>query len=670
MHALVNRPPSPADLSGLPGSWYIRLSLDEGDLKQDATSQRQNIQGWLAGWKLDVREGFRFEDAEGYTPRHRPQDRPKYQQLLEAVRAGLVKWVVVDHQYRIGGKDEWHYASMIHEFRQAGCHVWTVGNDLLTGDDGLAFFKGGFGAKSSQHEQQSKAWHVIRGKKTKAKAGCYHGGYVPYGLDVVCYRDGEERWRCRWFGHFLRKKIYPGGQAEDYNGKGNLPVAEGSDILRLAPGPDDRLEVVRYIFKTYAEQSISTYQIAKALNERRVKPTYGGIWLGSAVDSVLGNTAYIGLPAWNKYGQGEFLEFDGQDTKPVKTIRGRRERDKAAWVYPDKPVFDPVIPLEHWEAVQRKLEAPVKRRSPKTAEIWLAGLVHCAGCGVRMRGQKRNNYCQFLCQTGDRRRMGVSGVACRRNTVHHELVESVVGQWLADAGKTLETLAAAHEAGDLGLLATLQADYDRGITAYLAAARRMVEYAVKHGDDDTMQEVGGLVDAFNPVEGEAVRPEEEGGLVRLYRQAYQASGSEVQARHEGLEAEHTRIMGVIERFQGTPRAVVKKQAELAAVEAELTALEEQLADQSSVAEGLARRLAEIQGTIQTAGRRSSSEATLRHKADALGRLVKRIDVHFEPTGKKYPQSVPVFVEVIPHEGEEVRYPVSCSPDKAPPARRF
>src|SRR5262245_42392340 len=107
-----NRQPSPADLKDLPGAWYVRVSLDAGDLRQDITSQRQNIQAWLAHHALEVRKPFQFEDAEGYTPRHRPEDRPKYQALLEAVRSGLVRWVIVDHQYRIGGRDPWHYATM------------------------------------------------------------------------------------------------------------------------------------------------------------------------------------------------------------------------------------------------------------------------------------------------------------------------------------------------------------------------------------------------------------------------------------------------------------------------------------------------------------------------------------------------------------------------------
>lgn len=142
--------PKPEQLDGSPGAWYVRISLD--DSKQDVTSQRMEIERWLERHHLTVPRENRFEDAEGYTPRHRPDDRPEFQRLMQAVRSGLVKWLVVAHQYRIGGKDEWHYASLIQRFREAGCSVWTVNDELLSGDGGLAFFQGGITAGTSRQE--------------------------------------------------------------------------------------------------------------------------------------------------------------------------------------------------------------------------------------------------------------------------------------------------------------------------------------------------------------------------------------------------------------------------------------------------------------------------------------------------------------------------------------
>ena len=84
------------------------MSLDE--VAQDVTSQRENVKRWLANHGLNVKKIHQYEDAAKYTPRHSPETRPAFQKLMDAVKAGLVKWVIVDHQTRIGGKDEWHYA--------------------------------------------------------------------------------------------------------------------------------------------------------------------------------------------------------------------------------------------------------------------------------------------------------------------------------------------------------------------------------------------------------------------------------------------------------------------------------------------------------------------------------------------------------------------------------
>jgi DNA invertase Pin-like site-specific DNA recombinase len=635
----VNRPLTPKDMVGLAGAWYARISLDEG--VQEIASQRDNLERWLAQFGLSVQSQFRFEDAAGYTPRHRPDDRPEFQRLMAAVRGGLVKWVVVDHQYRIGGKDEWHYASLIHQFRQAGCHVWTISGDLLTGGDGLAFFQGGFRAKSSEAEQEAKSHHVLRGMRRTAKAGEWTGGYVPYGLDVVCIKGDVEKWRLRWHGHFQRTRIWPNGDIDTFDGKGNMPAVENKEVLRLAPGDPERLEVVRWLFERFATESISTYQLAKALNQRGVKPTYNETWLASHVVAILGNPAYVGKPAWNKFGQGEFLEDFGTGPQKVVAVRGRRTRAKAAWVLPDHPVFTPIITDRQWQAVQEKLGQPVKRRAPKTADLWLAGLVHCAHCGVRMRGQKRRRYSQFLCQTGDRRRMGVKDISCLRNTLHHEVVEEIVSRWLLETGKSMDTLAEAQQNGDMGLLGTLEGEFKGCLDAYFAVVKRQCDF------------IGRCL----PVEQQAEAPPDY-SLDALYRKTYSASGEHLRQRLAELEAEHTHQMGFLERFQGIPRALKKKQEELAVLEAQLEETERLLTDVSGEAGEQIRRLEEVRALILQAESQGEGEHHVRAKAEAIRRLVERIDVVFTPTGKKYPQSVPEAVVIVPKSGPEVRYDVS------------
>ena len=646
--------PSPKDLLNLPGAWYLRVSLDE--VAQDVTSQRENVKRWLANHGLNVKKIHQYEDAAKYTPRHSPETRPAFQKLMDAVKAGLVKWVIVDHQNRIGGKDEWHYASLIHDFRIHQCQVWTIRGEHLSGDDALSFFQGGLTAGASKQELIAKAQGVLRGQKQKAKAGEWHGGYVPYGLDVVCFdrQTNEEKWRIRWYGHFVRKKIFPNGREEEYNGKGNLPAIEDlKEKLVLQPGPPDRIEVVKEIFEAFATQSISTYQIAKKLNQTGVKPTYNDTWLGSHIVTILDNFAYIGLPAWNKQGGGEYLEDDGVEVKPVTMSKRRRERPRSAWVFPDKPVFDPIIPKNIWDKVREKRDKRDRqKRAPKNSAIWLAGLVHCAQCGKRMRGQKRPNYVQFLCQTGDKKKFGKKDITCLRNTVHHELIEKVVEQYLTDIGEAVDTLIEANRTGDFGLLDSLQEEFNYTLMESQVHRKMMLFFINMNGGADELDKL---------LKGKSLNKIKEEffpKFIELYRKTYAASKGELEKELRQHEAKHDQLMKVIERFKGAPRALEKKQAELLDVEASIDMVEKQLVDQSEIATQHLAQLADLREAIAGAKKKKGKEGSLRVRAEAVRRLIDRIDVQFQPTGKSYPQSVPLWVEVIPVSGAKVRYAVS------------
>lgn len=495
---------------------------------------------------------------------------------------------------------------------------------------------------------------VLRGMRRTAKAGEWTGGYVPYALDVVCYKGDKEKWRLRWHGHFKRVRMWPNGDSDAFDGKGNMPAVENDEVLRLAPGDPERLEVVRWLFERFASESISTYQLAKALNQRGIKPTYNKTWLASHVAAVLSNPAYIGKPAWNKFGQGDFLEDLGEGPQKVVPVRGRRTRAKIAWVLPAEPVFSPIISEDVWRRVQEKLEQPVKRRAPKTAELWLAGLVHCAHCGVRMRGQKRQRYSQFLCQTGDRRKMGVKDVPCLRNTLHHEVVEDVVKRWLAETGRSIDTLAEAKATGDLGLLESLQGEFKTCLDAYFGVMMRQFHF------------LGRVL----PTEQQVEAPPNF-SLDALYRKKFVENVEELRRQFAALEAGHTRQMGLLDRFQGTPWALKKKQQELAALEGQLEEIERLLSDVSGEASEKVRRLEQVRALIQQASSNGEGERQVRARAEAIRRLIERIDVYFTPTGKKYPQSVPEAVVIVPKEGAgpEVRYDVSCSQGRVRLLRR-
>ena len=560
----------------------------------------------------------------------------KYQRMMAAARAGLIQWVIVADQDRIGGKDEWHFASLIHDFRKSNVKVFTIDGAELTGDSTLSFFTGGLKAGASKESLHAKSKAVLRGKRSGAIAGEFQGGFVPYGLDVVCFADEVERWRLRWFGHFERKRIWPDGHTDDFNGKGNLPATEQKERLMLRPGDPERLKTVKWIFDTFANQSISSYQIAKALNERKIKPTYSDTWLGSHVSDVLRNNAYIGKPSWNKSGQGVYFEDDGTAIKPVQTSKDRR-KPKTAWYMPEEAIFDPIIDQDTWYKVQAKLDQPKKKRNPKTAEMWLAGLVVCAGCGLRMRGQKRKHFCQFLCQTGDRRRIGKPG-SCMRNTVHHDMIEEVIDKYLAEVGIALETLIKAQD--DFGLLETLNEDFDNCFKLYVEASRMMGQ-TIQENKPESLDDLTGLG--------------KTGRFLKIYQDALQGNKATLQANFDALDEQHNEVMDKIGNFEGRTRALNKLQEELGALEKKMDIAEERMKDQTDAFTAQLARMAEIRRAISII--RDGKETGLRARSEALRKIIDRIEVHFVPTGKAYPQSLPAVIQIFPKTGNDVRYAV-------------
>ena len=125
-------------------------------------------------------------------------------------------------------------------------------------------------------------------------------------------------------------------------------------------------------------------------------------------------------------------------------------------------------------------------------------------------------------------------------------------------------------------------------------------------------------------------------------------------------------MQIIERFEDNPRALKKKKEELSRVEANLEDSEKQLGNVNAKILAQLQRLSEVQGMIRQVQSNGQGEQKARARTEALGRLVERIDVFFVPTGKKYPQSLPETVVIVPKVGTPVRYDVSVCTAPCPP----
>lgn len=215
-------------------------------------------------------------------------------------------------------------------------------------------------------------------------------------------------------------------------------------------------------------------------------------------------------------------------------------------------------------------------------------------------------------------------------------------------------MAEVQTTGDLGLLESLQGEFQGCLDAYFAVMMHQCRFLQRVLPPDQQNEAP-----------------PDFSLDALYRKTFVENVEEFRQQFTDLEAEHTRQMGLLDRFQGTPRALKKKQQELAVLESQLEEIERLLSDVSGEASEKVRRLEQVRALIQQASSHGQGERQVRARAEAIRRLIERIDVYFTPTGKKYPQSVPEAVVIVPKEGAgpEVRYDVSASPGTTPPAPR-
>src|SRR5206468_72646 len=98
---------------------------------------------------------------------------------------------------RFGFKDTYEFFGFISVFRENGVQLWsaTDGACVSHADDGRVILNAVAGLTSTK-EQVEKANRIQSDRATRAPRGNYLGGFVPYGLDVVCKSpDGREKWR-------------------------------------------------------------------------------------------------------------------------------------------------------------------------------------------------------------------------------------------------------------------------------------------------------------------------------------------------------------------------------------------------------------------------------------------------------------------------------------------
>ena len=117
-----------------------------------------------------------------------------------------------------------------------------------------------------------------------------------------------------------------------------------TDRVILIPGPDEEIEIVRWIYRSFTIDGKSEREIATELNERRIPTDLDRPWTRATVHQVLINEKYIGNNVWNR------------SSFKLKKKHVRNSPD--TWLRA-KGVFEPIVDHDVFEAAQ----AVIRERS-------------------------------------------------------------------------------------------------------------------------------------------------------------------------------------------------------------------------------------------------------------------------------------------------------------------
>jgi DNA invertase Pin-like site-specific DNA recombinase len=73
-----------------------------------------------------------------------------------------------------------------------------------------------------------------------------------------------------------------------------------TDRVTLVPGPQEEVEIVRWMYRTFVEERVAESKLAKMLNDRGITTDLGRAWTQGIVHHVLTSEKYVGNNVYNK----------------------------------------------------------------------------------------------------------------------------------------------------------------------------------------------------------------------------------------------------------------------------------------------------------------------------------------------------------------------------------
>jgi DNA invertase Pin-like site-specific DNA recombinase len=631
------------ELAGV-GAAYIRVSTDQ----QETVRQYAALHAFEERHGITIKPEHWFKD-EGWA-RDTADQRPDFRRLMQLAECGAVNWIVVSERDRFGTADAHEFLHFLYQLRKWGCRLFDAADTDWTKKDIATVITAVVDGEKSELEQISLSKRVLGAMIEGARRGEWQGGAVRLGFDIACYpkESGEEKWRVILEGGNKRLKVYPDGKEERFDGQGRFPKwYDETEVLKLTPSRDQRkIDVAVSLFKRFATESISFTALAQY-----VRKCGFDNWYGHHVEALLGDPIYIGYYTWNRKPGGKFNRFkDGQVIQVSNHEQRRTKNSQGDWVQSHR-LFEPLIDLETWKAVQSKLaNRQVRAKAPRSAALYLSGLVYCSHCGSRMVAGPNARGLHFVCGSWHRAAMlgKLAESKCLRNGVEQEVLQAYIDKYLAEIGHRLELLTKSIGTAD-PILDRLKDQEGSAWQAFSDGLHRLCDYLAE----------------YHPEDYDALLREYEGYDLRMFTAAavdfYEANFNPARftAKIDQLQAEHDELMT---QWSDLPTKLAKEkaQAKFASLESQIEELRKQQENAADLVMSHYRQMNDLQLAIVEAQRALQGEATaqaLRRRAEAIRAIVHRIEVAFRVTGltgggRGRKSSVLATVTIYPVVGDE------------------
>jgi len=380
----------------IPAVSYIRMSSDLQEASPD--QQRKEVDKLAAklGYRL-VREYF----DEGISGDATEKRKDFLRMVKDAEEKGDFAAILCWDQDRFGRFDSIEAGRWIHPLRCAGVWLVTVAQGQIDWNDFASRMMYSITQEGKHQFLVDLSRNVLRGKVNSAKNGkCSNN--PPCGYDRVFYDEsGNLVCRVKYGEKFKRPK--------DWSVR--FVLSEDSDLVNI----------VRWIFQTYADSDTAMTWIVADLNRRGIKTPNGKAWSMQTVQNILTNRVYTGACVFGRNRYGKYHHLNNGDA-----TKGKARQRKGDPIVKEG-IHEALIDHETFDRIQRKMDSRRETHSkPRYGRYILSGLLRCGRCGGTLAGKgyhKGNIPRYYACVTAQVR----PGVCARYQIPQMALENYILG---------------------------------------------------------------------------------------------------------------------------------------------------------------------------------------------------------------------------------------------------